>query len=250
MPINIGSTTVSKLYVGSTPVKSVYLGSTQVWTANPPSYVDVSQAAQNSASASVTVNYPAGSASGDLIVVFAGFQRVPTSGTQTLSAPAGWTEVAEQANSVGQVAAVYWKVRGAETSVTITCNNASSEYGTAICHAYRGFNATSPINAVTITLDNSVNVTTARTMPQVTTTVDNCAVSYFYNSDRTTGSTTATWSNATERSDAYSGTNGRMMYGSATGATQVTAGSTPSNVSWAPAAIASESLLATVAIAP
>lgn len=211
----------------------------------PPVFINAASNSINSASSDITCAYPSGSVSGNFLLLFAGYQRVPTSGTQTINTPSGWTQITTFNNAVGQVASLFWRLRGAETSVTVSASSGTSMYGTAQIHAYSNVNA-SPINTYATALNSLVNSTNARTMPSLTTSTNNCYLSYFYNADNAF-SATSTWTNATELVDGYSGSNGRLMYGSAN-LLLPTAG-TVNNVSWTPSSgTTSESLLAAVAI--
>ena len=89
---------ISGLGLGS--IKKVSgLGLGLIWQQSAPTYLGYTQNASNTASANITLTYPT-SSSGDFLVFFAGFQRVPTSGTQTIAVPSGWTQAVTQANSV------------------------------------------------------------------------------------------------------------------------------------------------------
>lgn len=217
-----------------------------------PTFVAASSASTNSASANITCSYPAGSSNGDLLVMSVGFQRSPTSGTQSISTPSGWTQLQHDYMGAGQVAALYWRFRGAETSVTVTCSNASSEYGTAMIHAYTGdIDPTTPINGSSyISYQGAgwTNTTSPRTLPALTTTFNNCALSFFFHADKATSGTTV-WSGATEETDNYSGTSGRLLHSSATG-TQATAGAI-TRPTWVPSSNnTNESQNFSVAISP
>lgn len=194
-----------------------------------PTFIAASGAGTNTASNTVTCNYPAGSANGDLLVMFAGFQRSPTSGTQTLTTPSGWTLLDTQQNSstYGQVSATYWRFRGAETSVSVVASNSTSQYGTVQIHAYSAatVDSTTPISVSAIQARSSpTGSTAARPCPSVTTpSVDN-AISCFAAIASLTSGRTFTWG-ITERYDAYTGTNADLYYTSAT-TTAASAGAT------------------------
>ena len=75
-----------------------------------------------------TVNYPAGSVSGDLIILYVTAYRNNATAA-TLPPDGTWnTKYVDNALASGNYAACYWRFRGAETSVTIT---PSSNIGTA-----------------------------------------------------------------------------------------------------------------------
>lgn len=217
-----------------------------------PTFIAASSAGINTASNTVTCNYPAGSASGDLLVMFAGFQRSPTSGTQTLTTPTGWNLLDTQQNSstYGQVSATYWRFRGAETSVSVVANNSTSQYGSVIIHAFTGstVDATTPISVSAIQQQNSpTGSTAARPCPSVTTpTVDN-AINCFAAIASLSSGRTFTWG-ITERVDAYTGLNADLYYTSAT-TTAASAGATGVfNIT--PSAGVDELHTATVAVQP
>lgn len=203
-----------------------------------PSLVDTSFASTNTASADVTCSYPTGSASGDLLVMFAGYQRSPTlSGTlHQINTPSGWTLVESddsKSGTSGMSVATFYRFRGAETSVTVSASNATSEYGSVQIHAYRGsIDQTNPIDASALGYSTSSGSIVARTFPTATTVNDECALSYFMYMEKTSsgsltfaGAGPLNGSNPIERIDAYSGTNGDLLFGSAT-AYQYKAGST------------------------
>lgn len=217
-----------------------------------PTFIAASGAGTNTASNTVTCNYPAGSANGDLLVMFAGFQRSPASGTQTLATPSGWTLLDTQQNSstYGQVSATYWRFRGAETSVSVVASNSTSQYGTVQIHAYSAatVDSTTPISVSAIQAQSSpTGSTAARPCPSVTTpSVDN-AISCFAAIASLSSGRTFTWG-ITERIDAYTGTNADLYYTSAT-TTAASAGATGVfNIT--PSAGVDELHTATVAVQP
>jgi hypothetical protein len=215
-----------------------------------PTFIAASSAGTNAASASVTCNYPAGSASGDLLVMMVGFQRSTTSGSQIITTPTGWTLLDNLSPGVGMVASTYYRFRGAETSVTTTCNNATLEYGTCQIFAYTAatVDPTTPINVSSVSFDNKSLSSASRTMPALTTTQNDTALGFFFYVDHTTSATSITWTGATERVDAYTGSTGRLMYSSATGS-QPTAGAI-TQPTWVPASTCSEAIQFSVAVNP
>lgn len=217
-----------------------------------PTFVAASSASTNSASTTVTCTYPAGSASGDLLVMMAGFQRSPTSGTQTLATPSGWTLLNTQDNSsgYGQISATYWRFRGAETSVSVVCNNSLSQYGSIQIHAWNGdVDPSNPINVSTIA-QQSTPITSAanRLAPSVTTTVVNCGISIFAAIASGFSARTFTWPGATERIDGYAGSNADIYFTSAT-TSQATAAAT-GTFTITPSGTVDELHTATIAIQP
>jgi epidermal growth factor receptor substrate 15 len=200
-----------------------------------PTFIAASSAGTNTASATVTCNYPAGSASGDLLVMMAGFQRSPSSATAfSLNTPSGWTLLDSQNNSrnatfgeYGQYSATYYRFRGAETSVSVVATDASAMYGVVMIHAYTGstVDATNPISVSAIQQQNSpTGSAVARPCPSVTTpTVDN-AINCFAAIASLASGKTFSWG-ITKRTDAYTGLNADLYLTSAT-TTAASAGAT------------------------
>lgn len=220
-----------------------------------PTFVAASSASINTAGTTVTCTYPAGSVSGDLLVMYAGFQRSPSSAsTYTLATPSGWTlldsNFANSGTGVGMASASYYRFRGAETSVSVVASNSSNMFGTVQIHAYTGdVDQTTPINTSDILYNSTVGTSITRVCPSVTTTVIDCAVSLFMDVERTTTGGSTTWAaGATERTDGYSGTGGDILFSSAT-ATKPTAGAT-GTYTFTAAGLCNQALMATVAVQP
>lgn len=191
-----------------------------------PTFIAASSAGINTAASTVTCNYPAGTASGDLLVMFAGFQRSPSSSTAfNLATPSGWTRLDTQNNSTnttgnyGQYSATFWRFRGAETSVAVVANSSSAMYGSVIIHGYTGstVDATTPIGDSAITGQNSpTGSAVARPCPSVTTPSADNAINCFAAISSLSSGRSFTWG-ITERVDAYTGLNADIYYTSATG---------------------------------
>ncbi|MBM4569317.1 hypothetical protein GS489_02050 [Rhodococcus hoagii] len=225
-------------------------------TPAPPQLVGVSSAFASSASTTVSCTYPAASASGDLLVMFAGYQRT-TTGAMTIATPAGWNRIDEDIRPVGSstnymAAVTFWRIRDAETSVSVVASTSASTYGTVQIHAYRGaINPSAPIEASAITFLDTTG-SGARTFPAVSTTARDCAISYFISIEKTLSGTLTfggagpiEGSNPFERIDGYCSA-GDLIFGSAT-ALQTNPGST-GTVTVTPSAGSNESQLAVVAI--
>lgn len=95
---------------------------------------------QANSSGNSTVNYPAGTAEGDLLFLVGG-QNI-SSGSFTT--PSGWTFLSARSAS-GYSAELYWRIAGAETSVTL--NSSGGANGGAALFVYKG------------TAPDSINVT-------------------------------------------------------------------------------------------
>jgi hypothetical protein len=98
--------------------------------------------------------------------------RRTTATAYTVATPSGWTLIETQDNSAtapGMYGAVFWRFRGAETSVTVTASIGTLMYATAVIHAYRGdIDPVNPIDVSNSTVSNTT--TTNKTVPSVTTT--------------------------------------------------------------------------------
>lgn len=196
-----------------------------------PTYIASSSATNVvTASADITVTYPASSRPGDYLLLEARFIRL-VDGAYTVATPSGWTLVQSQ-NASGvsdsNAALLYGRFRGAETSVTVTASTSDQMFATGTIQAYRGVNAT-PVNASASAYSNASS--TSNNTPTVTTTVPNCALALFasgYRSGSQTAYTYAWTAPATERQDvtaAQSGANARIGLTDATNS-QVAAGAT------------------------
>lgn len=176
-----------------------------------PQYIGSNSAGVNATNANVTCNYPGASASGDLLVMAVMYRRL-TATAYTVATPSGWTLLDTQNSSAatGDYGAIYYRFRGAETSVTLTASNATTMYGNAIIHGYRGdIDPTTPIDTYATSYSNTSS--TAKTTPTVTTTVDGDAIANFIFSERS-ASTNYTWPTpiSNEQEDSYAGTTGQI----------------------------------------
>lgn len=223
-----------------------------------PTFIAASSAGTNTASATVTCNYPAGSASGDLLVMMAGFQRSPSSASAySLNTPSGWTLLNSQDNSrnatygeYGQYSATYYRFRGAETSVSVVATNSSNMFGVVMIHAFDGstVDPTTPISVSAIAQQNSpTGNNAARPCPSVTTPTSDNVINCFASIASLSSGRTFTWG-ITERTDAYTGLNADLYLTSAT-TTAASAGATGVfNIT--PSAGIDELHTATVAVQP
>ena len=219
-----------------------------------PTLLGTSSASTNAASASVTCNYPAESASGDLLVMQVAFHRSTTSGSQTMTTPTGWTLLTSdnQSSAVGLMSETYWRFRGAETSVTATCSNATSEYAAATIHAYKAdtVDPTTPVSQYASTYSSTSTSSATRSAPSVTTASANNAISIFVTCNESASFTTR-WETpeVVGQTDLYSGSNGDINQATACHY-KLAAGAT-GTYDWNPnGALADESVSATIAIQP
>jgi hypothetical protein len=177
------------------------VGTAPAPNAGPPTYVASSTAtALASASANLVINYPAGSQSGDLLVMSATFRRAAT-GTFTIATPSGWTLLQTQDNSsaAANMTATFWRIRGAETSVTVTASTATSTYALGQMHAFRG---ATKVNAIQVGYDTTAG--TAAGTPAVTATAAPVAILLMttsYNNSANAAYTHTWGGTATERVD-------------------------------------------------
>jgi hypothetical protein len=212
--------------------------------------LDYSSTATNATSTSTACNYPTQSSNGDLLVMFVGTQKASGS-SYTITTPSGWNllDMQDQGVASGMVSGLYWRWRGAETSVTVGFSAAT--YASIQIFCYKGdIDATTPIDAYAMAYDTSTTGVGTRTCPSVTTSTDNCKIALFMDIERTSSITAViNWdSPVNEIIDGYSGTNGDILYSSAT-TMKRTAGAT-GTYGYAPGASSAQAFSATVAIRP
>lgn len=99
---------------------------------------------QANSSGNSTVNYPAGTAEGDLLFLVG--QQASVS---TFSDPSGWTLLSTRA-AAGWYCAIWWRIAGAETSVQL--NSSGGNGGGAAVFVYKG---TAPDSINITKVDNS-----------------------------------------------------------------------------------------------
>jgi hypothetical protein len=135
-----------------------------------PRLVDATTTNNSTNSTSSTTNYPASSQSGDLLIMVANHSRFGGSGSFTVATPDGWNLVAtEDQSASGYLNNVFWRFRGAETSVTLV--SSASGYSNIHFAVYRegvdpvnpivdakcSFNSSSASSATTVAANTSVN---------------------------------------------------------------------------------------------
>jgi hypothetical protein len=138
-----------------------------------PHFIEATTTNNSTNSTSATTNYPSTSQSGDLLVMVANHSRFGGSGSFTVTTPSGWTLAAtEDQSASGYLNNVYWRFRGAETSVTMVAS--ASGYSNVHIAAYReNVDAVNPIVQAVCSF-NSSSASTA-TAPAANTSVNNAA---------------------------------------------------------------------------
>lgn len=128
-------------------------------------------------SATQAYNYPADSLSGDLMILFA-HSRGGTA-SSSAAAPSGWNQISvnnQFPNTPGGSGSwVYWRFRGAETSVTHVISSAPStiyQWGTVMAIDGATVDPTNPIAAVNNAMDMNGGATPLP-IPTVTTSLSN-----------------------------------------------------------------------------
>jgi len=174
-------------------------GELNVGCPNPP-VIQSFKTGVGSGSSSPVVSKPAGTVSGDLLVV--GLMYEKGTGT-TPSAPTGWTEikVVNQANNVGM--ATYYKVANGSEPTSFTFGLTKSPKWSIGITRIEGADPNNPINAKSWASGTSGNVPTA---PSITTTMCNTLVMTFFSNKKD-----ATWTpppGTTELYDAPNNQNG------------------------------------------
>jgi len=127
----------------------------------------------NGSALTLTINVPAGTLGGDLMV--AGIAIRPTSAT--ITAPAGWTLQRRQNNTNPNDSslAIYYRVAGTSEPASYVWTFSASTGSAGGISSYSGVNTTSPIN-VEAPATTGATSTTSFTAPSVTTTVANTMV--------------------------------------------------------------------------
>jgi hypothetical protein len=145
-----------------------------------PQFAGTSNNIVTSANASITVTYPATSKSGDLLLLSVLFYRSAT-GLFTVTTPSGWTllETQDQSSALGKHFTVFSRLRGAETSVTVTSSNGTGMLSEAQIQAWKGdIDQTTPIDAHASSFTNTGS--TAHLCPSVTTTQSDFGMAAFH----------------------------------------------------------------------
>lgn len=91
---------------------------------------------------SLAITKPRGLAAGDVMVATVG-----ASGTGALSAPSGWTQIADTTTQTALRQTSYYRVAGSSEPASYTFSLGSSRTASGGIVAYRGVNATTPIDA-------------------------------------------------------------------------------------------------------
>lgn len=126
-------------------------------------------------SGDVTINKPAGTAEGDLLVAYVLTFSQSGYGTPTIDTPAGWTKEIERTGDIyysgNTHGAVFWKKAGASEPSTYTFTNAASSntYGNVLMLRVVGADTTTPFDVSAST--NTVAPTANINFPSVTPTV-------------------------------------------------------------------------------
>lgn len=187
------------------------------------------------AAGSIVANYPAGTSSGDLIIIHVATSYAAIGQLSfTLSDAANWTQITDMDVSArdGIRVSTYWRFRGAETSVTVTSSlgATNNRFIIALVGAYTAASVDSvaPVDLLasgTAFVNGSTNTTSAA-LP-VSLNVPDSEVMYFGTSLKS-GNTAYTWSwtGATELVDNWTGSVGLSlaMNGSVAWAQQASTG--------------------------
>lgn len=185
--------------------------------AGTPILVNSTSAVQNTASTTITVNVPSGTANGDLMILLV----CSGSGSNTWTTPAGWTLWSPTLDSNGR--AVFYRTASSEpASYTIT--QSSSTTSNANILTYR--NASIDVIGAFSTSGASPSVA-----PSITTTANNATVFYFVASPTVASCTYTTPTNFTplvSDSDATAPSSAIFTRVQATAGSTGTASSTPS----------------------
>ncbi|MGP4033284.1 PKD domain-containing protein [Pseudarthrobacter sp. 1C304] len=118
---------------------------------------------------SVTLNKPAGTAAGDVLVASFTADKNPTA-----TAPAGWTAIVNNLSiSSGARAFAYYRVVGASDPASYTWTLSTAvKWGGGIT-AYRGVNNTTPLDSTVATATNTTYTASSIAAPSITTASNN-----------------------------------------------------------------------------
>jgi hypothetical protein len=144
-----------------------------------PQYVDDTNNIVTSANASNTINYPATSKQGDLLLLNVLFYK-STTGVFTVATPSGWTllETQDQSSALGKHMTLFWRFRGAETSVTVTASTGTGMLSEAQIQAWKGdIDQATPVVSASSFSNTSA---TAHTVPSVTAPDSDFAMAGFH----------------------------------------------------------------------
>jgi hypothetical protein len=140
-------------------------------TVDTLAYFGTGAAASRTSAGAMTVNYPASTTTNDLLIL-----TEINSANQAITAPAGWTQLADQAtSSPAQMRFTVWyKLAAAETSVSLSVSTNGSG-ASAWVTAYRRPSASPAPSLATATVRQGVNGATATLTPSpdVTTNANN-----------------------------------------------------------------------------
>jgi PKD repeat protein len=150
-------------------------------------------------SSSLTINYPAGVASGDLLVL-----QYAALAARTVTTPGGWTKLYGPVATAGTSPAIsiyaYYRVAGASEPSSVSVALDSNGGAQGIISAYSGCDTTTPIN--TSATANLPTSGTSGTCPTVTTTVASTLLLHAYY-DWTSSTTITPNASDTERYDSF-----------------------------------------------
>ena len=134
------------------------------------SYTEFTEAKANSNVQAITIDTPAGTTEGDLLIA-----AVVTDAKETVSPPGGenWTEIDQDDGSNAVTLGVWWKLAEASESGSHQFTWGSSEECYAFMMRFTGHDATDPIND---SLGQGGSNTSSPPSPAVTTTVADCLV--------------------------------------------------------------------------
>lgn len=157
-----------------------------------------STAGDGSSVNSLTVNYPSGSTSGAFLLFFL-YTAANQGNTSAHQVPSGWTgamvDDAPNGSSGTQHYSLFWRFRGAETSVNATwTGQAGTGTGSIIAYQPDSVDNTDPIDVIGSRF-YSTSASTEHTAPSITTIIDDSMVVTYVAGLRTSSSSyTHTWS--------------------------------------------------------
>ena len=162
------TTTSNAWAVGDYQVSGVQKTLIEQYTPTPYISLRSSSSANNSTgSSSLTINVPAGTANGDVMVAHVVVQTAGNS----IAAPSGWNIIKRLDTTNNIATATYWKVAGSSEPSSYTWSFGTSGEASGGIASYTGVDTTNPVDASMVQYNNG------------TTNVDNTGVTTTYAND-------------------------------------------------------------------
>ncbi len=178
-----GETSLSTSFSGTiNRLERVAASFTEAPAAPPagPTYQSFTEAKNNSDVTSITVNKPAGTTSGDLLIGV-----VATDGTAgTFPPPASWTLINSGTNGTAVTVGTWYKIAGGSEPASYTWSWTNPQAVYAFIVRITGHDSSNPINVWGVATGSSTGTSITVTSPDVTTSVADTLVLRIFGADR------------------------------------------------------------------